>query len=94
MRAFLILGSIIFPGLMFFLQTKWKWTRTLFNIIAILTLLIFANISSLSIYQIIKDNTVLMTNIHAVFLNPFFLMTGAYLMVYTLYLLLILTLEK
>jgi hypothetical protein len=76
---------------MFYLQKKWIRFRLIFNLGAIIATLLFGNIASLSIYQIIKDNTVLMTNIHAVFLNPYFLIAGSYLGVYILYRLLILT---
>lgn len=80
---------MIVPLLMYFLQRKWATFRLVFDVIAIISVLVFGNIASLSIYQIIKDNTVLMTNIHAVFLNPFFLITGAYMGIYIIYLLLI-----
>ncbi|ASK61213.1 transposase [Virgibacillus phasianinus] len=91
MRIFLIAGSIILPLVMFFLQKYRIKFRLIFNLGAILSTLVFGNIASLSIYQIIKDNTVLMTNIHAVFLNPFFLITGSYIGIYILYLLLLVT---
>jgi len=89
MRFLLISGSMIVPLLMYFLQRKWATFRLVFDVIAIISVLVFGNIASLSIYQIIKDNTVLMTNIHAVFLNPFFLITGAYMGIYIIYLLFI-----
>jgi hypothetical protein len=89
MKVLLVLGSIIFPLLMYVVQKKWDGIHAVFNLIAIISALVFGNIATLSIYQIIKDNTVLMTNIHAIFLNPFFLITGSYLGVYILYLLLV-----
>lgn len=94
MKALLVLGSVIFPLIMFFLQRKWIRFRLVFNLSAIIATLVFANISSLSIYQIIIDNTVLMTNIHKIFLNPYFLITGSYIGVYVLYRLLILTMRE
>jgi len=36
------------------------------------------------IYKIIRDSTVFMTNIHAIFLNPFFLVTASYLGLYVI----------
>ena len=68
---------------MFFLQKSWMKFRMLFNLSAIVSTIIFGNIASLAIYEIIKDKTVFMTNIHAIFLNPF-LTTGGYLGIYTL----------
>lgn len=91
MTILLVMGSIIIPVAMFFLHKYFLKMRFIFNSLAIISLLVFGNIASLSIYQIIKDNTVLMTNIHAVFLNNYFLVTGAYLAIYILYQLLLKT---
>ncbi|MFD2749833.1 transposase [Virgibacillus siamensis] len=94
MKILLIIGSIVFPILMYFAQKRWKKLQIFINWAAVIAALIFGNITSLSVYQIIKDKTVMMTNIHAVFLNPYFLIAGAYLGVYFLYLLLKVTLEN
>jgi hypothetical protein len=59
--------------------------RFYFHLGALLSALIFGNISTFAIYDILKDETVFMTNIHAIFLNPIFLLTGAYLGIYLLY---------
>ena len=85
MKFLLILGSILIPILMVLLQRKWKWGKLLFHFLAILSTLIFGNIASIAILEILQDNTVFMTNIHGVFLNPFFLLTGAYLGLYLIY---------
>src|SRR5699024_11914744 len=74
-RIMLIVGSIVLPILMFYLQKHWVRLRGIYNLIAIIAVLAFGNIASLSIYKIIKDGTVFMTAIHGIFLNPFFLMT-------------------
>ncbi|SES25558.1 hypothetical protein SAMN04487944_12825 [Gracilibacillus ureilyticus] len=87
MSYLLIVGSIVAPTLMFLIQKKWARMRTVFHAAGLVALLIFGNIASISVYQIIRDNTVFMTNIHGLFLNPFFLITGAYLGIYTVYLL-------
>lgn len=81
----LILGSIVFPIIMILLQRKCLKFRIIFNILAVISALIFGNIASIAIHKIIKNDTVFMTNIHGLFLNPFFLFTGAYLGVYLLY---------
>ena len=85
MKVVLVLGSLLIPILMIVLQLRWSRFRILYNVVALLSALIFGNISSLAIHTIIKDETVFMTNIHALFLNPIFLITGAYLGVYLLY---------
>ncbi|MOA47096.1 hypothetical protein D3C78_1697000 [compost metagenome] len=59
-----------------------------------LSTLILGNISALAIYEILRDNTVFMTSIHAIFLNPMFLLTGAYLGVYLVYRLMLMTYEE
>lgn len=94
MKVLLILASIILPIAMFILQKIWLKARFVFNSIAIISMLTFGNIASLSIYEILKDKTVFMTNIHSVFLNPLFLVTGGYLGIYLLYRLIILSLEN
>lgn len=66
----------------------------IFNTIALISAVIFGNIAATSIYQVIIDNTIFMTEIHAIFLNPFFLITGAYLGVYIIYRLIMITLKE
>ncbi|WP_078429438.1 transposase [Alkalihalobacterium alkalinitrilicum] len=85
MKVLLILGSFVVPMIMVIMQNKWSKFRLIFNLIAILAALTFGNMLSLAIYQILHDNTVFMTNIHGILLNPFFLLTGAYLGVYLVY---------
>lgn len=89
----MVAGSIIVPIVMFYVQKYWVW-RLIFNCLSILAVLVFGNIASLSIYKVIIENAVFMTNIHGVFLNPFFLISGAYLGVYVLYRLSLLTMEE
>jgi len=79
---------------MLLLQNKSKIARTAFNVLAVLATIIFGGIASTSIYQIIVDDAVFMTTIHAIFLNPLFLVTGAYIGVYMLYRLLLWTWEE
>ncbi|OMC84975.1 transposase [Viridibacillus sp. FSL H8-0123] len=79
---------------MVFLRNKNKMIVMLFNIIAVVSTIIFGSIASTSIYQIIVDNAVFMTAIHKVFLNPLFLISGGYLGIYIIYRLMILTLDE
>lgn len=85
MKYILIIGSIVIPILMVMLQKKNLKFKICMDVLAILSALIFGNISSIAILSIIKDNTVFMTNIHGLFLNPIFLTSGAYLGVYYLF---------
>nr|WP_285890880.1 transposase [Mesobacillus maritimus] len=66
-------------------QTK-RW-MVFFDSLAVLSALVFGNISAMAIFQIIKDDTVFMTNIHGLFLDSVFLITGAYLGLYLIYVL-------
>ena len=93
MKILLVLGSVVAPIVMYSLYKK-KVFRITFNVLAILSALIFGNIASLSIHQIIVDDAVFMTTIHGIFLNPFFLISGAYLGVYLLYRLIVITLHE
>lgn len=93
MKMILVLGSIIFPLIMFYSTTRFKWLNNIYNFVAIIATLVFGNIASVSIYTIIKEKTVFMTAIHAIFLNPFFLMTGAYLGVFILFKLILISIK-
>jgi len=79
---------------MLYLQHKSDKFKMIFNIVAVISTIIFGSIASTTIYQIIVDDTVFMTTIHAIFLNPFFLVTGAYLGVFFIYRLIIMALEE
>lgn len=94
MKIFIILGSIVIPLVMVAIQKYWLKCRIYFNVVSVLSAFIFGDIAALAVYEIIKDNTVFMTNIHAVFLNPLFLITGAYLGVYILYRLMLVLFEE
>lgn len=94
MKIAIILSSVLFPLMMFFLQNMWIKFRFIFTAGAIISTLIFGNIASLSIYSILRDETVFMTNIHAVFLNPLFLATGGYIGIYILYRLILVMKEE
>jgi hypothetical protein len=94
LKILLVVSSITFPILMFFLQNYRKILRIIFNITAVISTLIFGNIAATSIYQILIDNAVFMTTIHGIFLNPYFLITGGYLGVFIIYRLMVLTWDE
>ncbi|MNG19871.1 hypothetical protein D3C84_1040770 [compost metagenome] len=62
--------------------------KHVFNGAAVLSAYIFGVITSVNVYQILRDDTVFMTNIHVIFTNELFLITGAYLGAYGIYVLL------
>lgn len=85
MSVMLNLGSLVIPLIMFLVQKRKSRARLLFNALALLSTLVFGNLAAMAVYRIIRDNTIFMTNVHGIFLNPFFLLTGYYLFVYILY---------
>ncbi|GAB4073806.1 hypothetical protein GCM10028778_13090 [Barrientosiimonas marina] len=89
MKLLLIAGSIVLPVVMYVTQKYWGGLLFLFNLAGLLAAIIFVDIASLAIHDIIKNGTVMMTDIHAIFLNPWFLITGAYLGVYAIFWLLL-----
>lgn len=93
MKSMLIIGSIIFPLIMFFSAKNLLKLQVIYNLLAIIAGLVFGNIASISIYSIIKNETVFTPAIHAVFLNPLFLIAGSYLGLYALYRLLLLNIN-
>ncbi len=94
MTAILVLASILLPLAMFYLCKKWAMLHVVFHVTALVSTLIFGNIAAVAVYQIIRDQTVFMTNIHAIFLNPFFLISSAYFGLYIIYQLLNVTMKR
>lgn len=70
---------------MVLLRKKISKSAFIFNILAVIFVIIFGSIASTSIYQIIIDDAVFMTKIHGLFLNELFLISGAYIGVFTIY---------
>lgn len=79
MNVFIIVTIIVIPALMVYLQQKSDKMRLVFNALGVVSAIVFGYIAATSITQIILEDMVFMTTIHAVFLNPIFLLTGAYL---------------
>ncbi|PEJ57123.1 transposase [Bacillus sp. AFS002410] len=94
MKTLLVVTIIIFPIIMYGLARTYPILNTIFNFIAIISYIVFGGIASISIYDIIKNNVVFMTNIHAVFLNIYFIMSGSYLGLYGLYQLINVTMKQ
>ena len=88
MKIVIVLLSIVIPVAMLLVARKGGMWERLFDAVAVLAAIVAGNIAAIAVYQIIRDNTVFMTSIHGIFLNPFFLVTGAYLGLYYTYCLL------
>ncbi len=78
---------ILIPIMMVIVQRKWVLMQTIFTGAAIVASMTFGYIAATSVYAILENEEVFMTSIHAVFLNSFFLISGAYLGLYSIYLL-------
>ena len=85
MIILIVLLSIVIPVGMLLLEWRGGIWKRLLDAAAVMAAVIAGNIAALAIYQIIRDNAVFMTTIHGIFLNPFFLVTGAYLGLYYTY---------
>ncbi|WP_010097395.1 hypothetical protein [Ornithinibacillus scapharcae] len=85
MSIILLLASIVIPIIMFVISKKRNKVKLFFDGVALVSAITFGNIAATSIYEILKDKTVFMTNIHGIFLNPLFLLTGSYLGLYLIY---------
>ncbi|HBJ00352.1 MAG TPA: transposase [Lysinibacillus sp.] len=79
MNVFIMVTIIVIPAVMVYLQQKSDKMRLVFNALGVVSAIFFGYIAATSITHIILEDVVFMTTIHAVFLNPIFLLTGAYL---------------
>jgi Zn-dependent oligopeptidase len=88
MSIIIVIFVILIPLVM--LASAWllQSFKHVFAGAAVLCAYIFGAISSMNVYQILRDDTVFMTNIHVVFTNKLFLFTGGYLGAYGIYMLL------
>lgn len=84
----LIVTLPVVLSFIFYLLAKHPTFRIALHISAYLALYVLGTVTSIYIYDVLIQDLVFMTNIHAILLNPFFLITGAYIGIYTLHLLL------
>ena len=85
----LLIGALpIALSITFYLLALHPKIRIVLHIFAYLALYVLGTIISITIYDVLIQNLVFMTSIHGILLNPFFLLAGAYIGIYTLYLLL------
>ncbi|WP_159887937.1 hypothetical protein [Paenibacillus puerhi] len=85
MYILLIAGSIMVPGVLFIFRWFAPRLALFFDVMAIAALYGFGWIATGAIYKILRDDMVMMTEIHRVFYNSLFLACGAYLGMYALY---------
>lgn len=94
MSIIMVVLSILIPISM--LISAWLFTmcRVIYHVLAVGCTYVFGIVSMLAIYEILRDETVFMTNIHGIFQNELFLLSGAYLGCYGIYTLLRWTLKE
>ncbi|GAB6433513.1 hypothetical protein bcgnr5390_49350 [Bacillus luti] len=85
----LLIGTLpIILSFIFYWLAKRPTIHVALHISAYLALYVLGTIISINIYDVLIQDLVFMTSIHGILLNPFFLIAGAYIGIYTLYLLL------
>ncbi|HFK1456130.1 hypothetical protein [Bacillus cereus group sp. Bce001] len=85
----LLIGAFpVVLSFIFYWFAKYPTFRIALHTLAYLTLYVLGTIISIHIYDVLMQDLVFMTSIHGILLNPFFLISGAYIGIYTLYLLL------
>lgn len=89
MKIIIVISSFLFPLLMYFSQRNRPQLRWLYHIIALIALVVVGNITALKIYEVLKNEAVYSFQIHSIFQNLIFLITSAYLGVYLIFLLLL-----
>ncbi|NEW04416.1 transposase [Paenibacillus sp. SYP-B3998] len=94
MVVFLVLLVLIVPLAMLVGAWLFRSWQVIYYGVAVVCAYVFGMISVVAIYRIIHDETVFMTNIHAVFQNNLFLLSGAYLGSYGIYMLQYWTLKQ
>lgn len=94
MKILIVILSVFVPLIMYFLQRKYPHLQRIYHIMALIALLVFGNLAALQVYEVIIEDAVYSFQIHSIFLNPLFMISGAYLGVYVIYLLLIFSLHS
>ncbi|WAH42444.1 transposase [Alicyclobacillus fastidiosus] len=87
MTTIIVLGVVLIPLAMSATNLVSHWMLFAYNVMAIISAIVSFSAASTTIYSVIRNHTVFMTTIHALFIDPFFLIPSAYLGVYVIYLL-------
>ncbi|MEC0247627.1 hypothetical protein P4H65_17695 [Paenibacillus chitinolyticus] len=81
----LVWGTVVaVPWLLVWLQNKVTGAKFIIDVLAYAALVLFSGIAGITVAEILVNNTVFMTSVHKVFLNPFFLASGGWLGLYAL----------
>ncbi|MGE6228010.1 hypothetical protein [Paenibacillus chitinolyticus] len=81
----LVWGTVVVvPWLLVWLQNKVAGAKFVIDIASYAALVLFSGIAGVTVGEILVNNTVFMTSVHKVFLNPVFLVSGGWLGLYAL----------
>ncbi|SEG36999.1 hypothetical protein [Paenibacillus sp. UNC499MF] len=81
----LVWGAVIaVPWLLVWLQNKAAGAKRIMDVAAYAALVLFSAIAGVTVTEILVNDTVFMTSVHKVFLNPLFLASGGWLGLYAL----------
>ncbi|MFE4568546.1 hypothetical protein [Paenibacillus chitinolyticus] len=81
----LVWGTVVVvPWLLVWLQNKVAGAKFVLDAAAYAALVLLSGIAGITVGEILVNNTVFMTNVHKVFLNPVFLVSGGWLGLYAL----------
>ena len=75
-------------SIMLIINQIFQKIRWYYHFFAVISFYVAGVITADAVYTVLQEHTVYTMNIHGILLNPFFLITGSYLGVYFLYLLL------
>lgn len=84
MKIMVAIGVILLPIILLQIYSLLGRWRFILDGIAVISAMLFGITSATAVYQIRRDGTIFMTNIHQLFDNYTFLISGAYLGIYGL----------
>ncbi|WP_438445429.1 transposase [Gorillibacterium sp. sgz5001074] len=85
MALLIVAGTVLIPLAMWGTSVSREGLRSAYDLLALAAALTFGIWSGLAVYGINRHHTVLTTEIHKLFLDPWFLSAGAYLGLYGIY---------
>lgn len=85
MNMVISLMTIALPGLMVFIKYRWKKAAVLYHLLAVICSVIAGINISITTIQVILHNQVFTTAFHGIFINLWFILSSAYLIMYLIY---------
>ncbi|TSB47106.1 transposase [Alkalicoccobacillus porphyridii] len=89
MTIMVFIIQLLISIIMVVTRRKWEVLSFIYDGLALASFLVFSSIAAASVFEIIVNHTVFMTNIHALFLNGVVLLSASYLILFIPYKLLL-----